>query len=129
MLRKAVIVGLLVFVAACGEKKADIGDVQKASDLFFERLNEANFDAIYRDASEDYKKAESLASTRNHLAKVAPYGKGRTPRPLQMPILEDGKIARPVFGAVSETGRGSITLIFIDEHGEWKLRGFELGER
>lgn len=129
MLRKAIILGLLVFAVGCGAKKAAVEDVQKAADLFFQRLNEANYEAIYKDASEDYKKMESLNSTKEHLTKVAPYGKGRSERPIKMPILENGKVVQPVYGVASEIGRGSITLTFIDEKGEWKLRSFELGER
>jgi hypothetical protein len=40
MLRKGMMLGLMVFAFACGERKAAIEDVQKAADMFFERLVE-----------------------------------------------------------------------------------------
>jgi hypothetical protein len=50
MFRMIIISMLLVFMVACS-RQAPAEDVDKASALFFQRLNDAEYDTIYNDAS------------------------------------------------------------------------------
>ena len=129
MLGKIIALSLLVFAPACSAGKAPVEDVHKAADLFFQRLNDADYDAIYKDASEEYRKQETRDSSLEKLKQIAPFGKNRFPKPIKMPITDNGKTVEPVYPSVSEAGRGSIKLTFIDEKGEWKLRFAELARR
>src|SRR5215216_7703382 len=58
MYRTIIISMLLVFMVACG-REAPPEDVEKASALFFQRLNDAEYDTIYNDASTQFKKNQT----------------------------------------------------------------------
>jgi hypothetical protein len=124
MLRKAFILMLLVFAVGCGAKKAAIEDVEKAGELFFQQLDAANYDAIYKSASEEFKKMRTREETVADLKQIAEFGKIHSHALTQAPILADGKIVQPTYKVLLDLTRGSIELSFIDERGEWKLHGF-----
>ena len=124
MLRNAIILVLLVFAVGCGARKAAIEDVEQAGETFFKQFDEANYDAIYKSTSEEYKKGRTRDETVADLRQIAEFGKIHSYTRTQTPILNDGKIVQPIYKVSLDKARGSIELSFIDEKGEWKLHGF-----
>jgi hypothetical protein len=130
MPRIKVVLVLLVFMAGCSHK-APPEDVDKASALFFQRLNDADYDAIYKDASTQFKTNKTRDAVVESLKELTARGRLQDYRRINTSYRDEGKdrIAMPVFGVTFEQARGEITLTFIDEAGEWKLIAFAFKQR
>ena len=116
------------FIAGCSLLPHDAPpeDIDKATALFVQRLNAAQYDAIYKDTARKFKDNQTKETILDSLKELTARGKLQEYRRLQMTYQGEGKdrIASPIYGAVFEQARGDLTLNFIDEGGEWKLIGF-----
>jgi hypothetical protein len=120
---------LLCFIAGCS-REAPPTDVEKAGALFFERLKGADYEAIYADASSQFKEARSKGEILDNLQQITAIGRMQSYSRLSM-FFEGGKgrIASPVYSVLFDQAATEITLNFKDEGGEWKLVGFFLKRR
>jgi hypothetical protein len=130
MLRIILFSMLLMCMAGCS-RQAPPEDVDKAAGLFFQRLNEADYDTIYKDASTQFKTNKTRDVVVESLKELTAKGKLQDFRRTNTSYRDEGKdrIAMPVFGTTFEQARGDITLSFIDEDGEWKLIAFAFKQR
>jgi hypothetical protein len=130
MLRIVIISFLLVFVVACA-REAPTEDVDKAAALFFQRLNDAEYDTIYKDAATQFKKVQSRDVVVESLKELTAKGRLHEFRRINTTFQDIGKdrTAKPVFGTTFDQAKGEITLTFIDESGEWKLIEFAFKQR
>ena len=116
------------FIAGCSLLPHDAPpeDIDKATALFVQRLNAAQYDAIYKDTARKFKDNQTKETILDSLKELTARGKLQEYRRIQMTYQGEGKdrIASPIYGAVFEQARGDLTLNFIDEGGEWKLIGF-----
>ncbi|MCI0485796.1 MAG: hypothetical protein L0229_04260 [Blastocatellia bacterium] len=139
MSRKLLIVAILVLLAGLGvaaafyfyPQEAPYEDLDKATALFFHRLNAEQYDAIYDDASPYYKEANTRAAMLENLKTVKALGNHATPARIQMVFdtYKGHRIAEPVYGILFERARTLFSLRYIDEGGEWKLMGFTVKSR
>jgi len=136
-LRKAFVLILLltaIIVEGCSllSHQAPTEDVDKAAGLFFQRLDNQDFNKIYDDCSKRFKTNKPRQTVVQSLAELAVNGKveGRFQRS-SMPIDDQGKerVVSPVYQVLFEQMPGEITLNFQDESGEWKLLGFAFKPR
>ncbi|HVG20796.1 MAG TPA: hypothetical protein VNI02_17245 [Blastocatellia bacterium] len=130
MFRITVILALSVFVGSCTHHPPP-EDVDKAAALFFQRLNDAEYDAIYKDASTQLKTNKTREAVVESLKELTARGRVQDHRRINTSYRDQGKdrIAVPVFATIFEQSRGDLTLTFIDESGEWKLIAFEFKQR
>jgi len=130
MFRLILVSMLLVFMVGCS-REAPLEDAEKAGALFFQRLNDAEYDTIYKDASTQFKKNQPRDTVVESLKELTAKGRLQEYRRINMSYVEQNKdrIATPVFGTTFEQSRGEITLSFIDEGGEWKLIAFSFKQR
>lgn len=136
MLRNAValtVVLVALWPTGCSllSHEAPSEDVDKAAALFFQRLNDADYDTIYNDASKGFKENKTRQTVTDNLKQLTEHGRLLTYGRLSMTFQGEGKerMAVPVYGASFERLAGEITLYFRDEGGEWKLFGFALKNR
>ena len=112
--------------------QAPTEDVDKATGLFFQRLDHQDFNKIYDDCSKRFKTNKPRQTVVQSLAELAVNGKveGRFQRS-SMPIDDQGKerVVSPVYQVLFEQMPGEITLNVQDEGGEWKLLGFAFKPR
>jgi hypothetical protein len=111
--------------------EAPLDDVDKAAALFFQRLDNQDFDAIYNDCSKRFKTNRSKQTIIDSLTELVANGKTRDFQRTSMPIEGEGKdrIVSPVYQVLFEQRPGEITLNFQDEGGEWRLLGFSFKPR
>jgi hypothetical protein len=130
MFRLIIVSTLLVFMVGCS-REAPLEDVDKAGALFFQRLNDAEYDTIYKDASTQFKKNQPRDTVVESLKELTAKGRLQEFRRINTSFTTQDKdrIATPVFGTTFEQTRGEITLSFIDEGGEWKLIAFSFKQR
>ena len=130
MFRLIIFSTLLVFMIGCS-REAPLEDADKAGSLFFQRLNDAEYDTIYKDASTQFKKNQPRDAVVESLKELTAKGRLQEFRRINTSYTEKDKdrIAMPVFGTTFEQARGEITLSFIDEGGEWKLIAFSFKQR
>jgi PBP1b-binding outer membrane lipoprotein LpoB len=130
MFRLIIVSTLLVFMVGCS-REAPLEDVDKAGALFFQRLNDAEYDTIYKDASTQFKKNQPRDTVVESLKELTAKGRLQEFRRISTSFTTQDKdrIATPVFGTTFEQTRGEITLSFIDEGGEWKLIAFSFKQR
>ncbi|HEX8185381.1 MAG TPA: hypothetical protein VF747_11530 [Blastocatellia bacterium] len=130
MFRLIIIPALLVFMIACAHE-APLEDVDKASALFFQRLNDAEYETIYKDASTQFKKNQPRDTILGSLKELTAKGRVQEYRRISTSYRNEGKdrVASPVFGTTFEQAKGDVTLTFIDEGGEWKLIAFAFKQR
>lgn len=130
MYRKMIGVAALAFsLAACGwYSDAPLEDVDKAAALFYQRLAEADYDAIYRDAAEGFKEKKTRAEIVESLTELAANGKVQNFTRISGGVEGEGKNARifATYATRFERHAGNLTLSFVDEKGEWRLIGFAL---
>jgi hypothetical protein len=119
-----------VFMAGCSHQ-APPEDVDKAAALFFQRLNDAEYDAIYKDASAQFKTNKTRDVVVESLKELTARGRLQDYRRMNTSFQDQGKdrIATPVYGTTFEQSRGDVTLTYIDEGGEWKLIAFSFKQR
>lgn len=130
MFRIIVILMLLVFVGGCNHHPPP-EDVDKAAALFFQRLNDAEYDVIYRDASTQLKTNKTRDAVVESLKELTARGRIQEQRRINTSYRDQGKdrIATPVYATVFDQSKGDLTITFIDEGGEWKLIAFEFKPR
>ena len=119
---------LAVFIAGCSvlSHEAPVEDIDKAAALFFQRLENHDYDAIYDDAAKAFKQRKTREQVTENLKQITAFGKIGDYQRVRMPQEGEGKerMLSPVFATVFEQVRGDLTLNFRDEGGEWKLIGF-----
>jgi|ERR1044072_5390800 hypothetical protein len=124
---------LLVFPAGCALRshEAPPEDVDKASALFFQRLNSAAYDTIYKDTAKKFKQAKTKEEIIDSLKELTAKGRLQDYQRVRMTFEGEGadRMAVPVFSALFEQAKGDITLYFVDESGEWRLIGFAYKQR
>jgi len=136
MLRNAAaltLVSVALWLAGCSLLSHDAPpeDVDKAAALFFQRLNDTDYDTIYNDASEAFKAVKNRQTVTDNLKQLTEHGKVLNYTRLNMSFQGEGKerMAAPVYGAAFEKLPAEVTLYFRDEGSEWKLFGFQLKSR
>jgi len=124
---------LLVFLAGCALRshEAPPEDVDKAAALFFQRLNAAAYDTIYKDTAKKFKQAKTKEEIIDSLKELTSKGRLQDYQRVRMTFEGEGAdlMAVPAFSALFEQARGDITLYFVDESGEWRLIGFAFKQR
>lgn len=122
-----------VLVTSCSmfAGAAPTEDVEKAAALFFQRLDKADYSAIYDDAASQFKANKTKQVVTENLEQLTAMGKVREYVLTKMPLQTEGKdrLARPAYGVAFDTKIGELTLTFQDEGGEWKLFGFAFKPR
>ena len=131
MLKKIVVVWLALIVVGCSPSEAPVPDIDKAAAVFFERVKSAEYDVIYNEASEQFKKQVARSTALDNLKQVAALGRIESFDRLSMKLEGDEKnrIASPVYSVHFDKARAEITINFIDDGGEWKLVGFSVKPR
>jgi len=127
------LISLSLFIIGCAllPHEAPVDDIDKATALFVQRLNAAEYDAIYKDASRKFKDNQTKETILDSLKELTARGKLQNPQRVQMKYESGSKdrIASPVYNVAFEQSHGDLTLSFIDEGGEWKLIGFAFKQR
>lgn len=106
--------------------EAPTEDADKAAGLFFQRLNNNEYDKIYDDSAKRFRANKTRQVVTDSLKELTANGKVRDFERISMPIQGDGKdrMVQPVYKTLFESVGGDIYLTFLDEGGEWKLFGF-----
>jgi hypothetical protein len=122
-----------LFISGCAllSHEAPVEDIDKAAGLFVQRLNAAEYDAIYKDAAKKFKENQTKEYILDSLKELTAKGKLQNYQRVQMKYESETKdrIASPLYGVTFDQSRGDLTLNFIDEGGEWKLIGFTFKQR
>ncbi len=132
MYRKMIAVALAFSLAACAwYSKAPLEDIDKAAGLFYQRLAEADYDAIYKDTAKGFKEKKTRAEIVESLTELATHGKVLQFTRISGGQEGEGENARifAVYATRFEQRAGNLTLYFVDESGEWRLIGFALKVR
>ena len=133
MSKKLAIALLLVFVSGCSMRlhEAPPEDVDKAAALFFQRLNAAEYETIYKDTAKKFKQNQTKEKILESLKELTAKGRVQQFQRMKMSFEGEGAdtMAVPVFSTLYEQARGETTLYFVDENGEWKLIGFAFKQR
>lgn len=133
--RFAIVIFALMALASAGcsvlSHEAPTEDADKAAALFFQRLNENQYDAIYDDAAKRFRANKPRQVVTESLKELTALGKAVDFQRTSMPIQGEGKdrMVLPVYKTMFETQAGEIYLTFLDEGGEWKLFGFAFKPR
>ncbi len=111
--------------------QAPTEDVDKAATLFFQRLNNQDFNAIYNDCSKRFKTNKPKQTILENLGQLASNGKTLDFQRTGMPVegQRSDRVVSPVYKVIFEQMSGEVTLNFQDESGEWKLLGFAFKPR
>lgn len=111
--------------------EAPTEDVDKAAALFFQRLDNQDFNGIYDDCSKRFKKNRPRQTIIENLQQLAANGKTLDSQRASMAIEGQGsdRVVSPVYKVVFAQMAGEVTLNFQDESGEWKLLGFAFKPR
>ena len=124
----AIIVFIGVLPAGCSllSHEAPPEQIDKAGALFFQRLDQGEYDTIYGDAAKGFKEKKTRQTVTDSLKELTQHGKVVNYDRISMTFQGEGKdrMAFPVYSTLFEQTRGDVTLMFQDEGGEWKLFGF-----
>lgn len=130
MYRRMIGVAALAFLlAACAwYSEAPLEDVDKAAALFYQRLAEADYDAIYKDTAKGFKEKKTRAEIVESLTQLSTNGKVEHFARISGGAEGEGQNTRifAVYATRFEQRAGNLTLNFVDENGEWRLIGFSL---
>ncbi|HET8677219.1 MAG TPA: hypothetical protein VFO63_15590 [Blastocatellia bacterium] len=131
MVKKLLVVWIALILIGCSASEAPPQDVDKAAAVFFERVKSAEYDAVYNEASEDFKKNVARATAIDSMKEVAAMGRIQSFDRLTFNIQgeEKNRIASPVYSVLFDRARADITVNFKDEGGKWKLVGFSVKPR
>jgi len=123
----------VVFAASCALRSNDAPpeDIDKASALFFQRLNAADYETIYKDTAKKFKENQTKEKIVESLKELTAKGQVKDYQRVKMTFEGEGKDMRavPIFATLFDQGGGQIILYFVDESGEWKLIGFAFKQR
>ncbi len=116
---------LLLCLAGCAHE-APYEDADKATLLFFQRLDVENFNEIYDDASKFYKDSIPREKAIESLKQLKEMGDHTAPTRLstRFNTYEGHRVVEPVYIVHFNDRKASIPFRFIDEGGEWKLLYF-----
>ena len=133
-MRRLVFLFFLAFSSlSCSLVKEEVKteDVDKYATLFFERLAAANYDKIYKDSAESFRKGNPQSEVFTTLKQMSDLGKPGSPNRIMMTLdKEDGKrVALPTYHVYFDNKRVTVNFKFIDEDGEWKLGAYEVKQR
>ena len=133
MLKRLALILFSIWLGGCSllPHEAPTEDIDKATGLFVQRLNAAEYDAIYKDAAKKFKENQPKDTILDSLKELSAKGKLQSHQRIQMKYEAETKdrIASPVYSVAFEQSRGELTLNFLDESGEWKLIGFAFKQR
>ena len=133
MRKRLLILLLVVFAPGCALRSHDapLEDIDKAAALFFQRLNAAEYEAIYKDTAKKFKENQTKEKIIESLKELTAKGQVKDYQRLRMTFEGEGKDMRavPVYSTLFDQGSGEIILYFVDESGEWKLIGFAFKQR
>lgn len=133
MYRIILVLICLAVLPACSLKarEAPPEDVDKAAILFFQRLEAAQYEKIWDDSAESFKKISQKSEVLESLKQMAALGKASSPARVEMYLNdEDGKrVALPKYAVRFEQSNASVLFKFVDESGEWKMGAFEVRQR
>jgi hypothetical protein len=133
MHKKVIAIFLLLNLAACSfsKKEANPEDIDKAATLFFERLGNADYDTIYTDSAETFRKNNPGSQVFETLKQMTELGKPGPPTRISMTFAnQDGKrLAEPTYRITFDQKLATVVLRFVDQDGEWKLGGYEVKQR
>jgi hypothetical protein len=127
MYRRMIALAIAALLAGCSlHSEAPLEDVEKAAALFFQRLQEADYDTIYKDTAKQFKQNKTRDEIIDSLKSVNSYGKFLGYQRTSAGYDGDpkDKLVKAIYAISFEQARGSLTLYFVDESGEWKLVGF-----
>jgi hypothetical protein len=127
MYRRMIALAIAALLAGCSlHSEAPLEDVEKASVLFFQRLQEADYDTIYKDSARQFKQNKTRDEIIDSLKSLNSYGKFLGYQRISAGYDGDpkDKLVTAVYIISFEQRRGSLTLYFVDESGEWKFVGF-----
>ena len=124
----AVVVAALLTGCSLRSSEAPPEDLDKAAGLFFQRLNEADYEAIYEDASKRFKEKKTHEEIVSSLKELTANGKATQFARISTTFEGEGKdrVVGAVYGTIFEKHGGNLTLYFVDQGGEWRLIGFLL---
>lgn len=131
MLKKLLVVWIALIVAGCSASEAPTQEIDKAAAVFFERVKSAEYDAVYNEASEEFKKNVARATAVDNMKQIAAIGRIQSFDRLTFKIEgeEKNRLASPVYSVLFDRARADITVNFKDEGGQWKLAGFSVKPR
>ena len=131
MVKKLLVVWIALILIGCSASEAPPQDVDKAAAVFFERVKSAEYDAVYNEASEEFKKNVARATAIDSMKEIAAMGRIQSFDRLTFNIQgeEKNRIASPVYSVLFDRARADITVNFKDEGGKWKLVGFSVKPR
>lgn len=131
MVKKLLVVWIALIAIGCSASEAPPQDVDKAAAVFFERVKSAEYDAVYNEASEEFKKNVARATAVDSMKQIAAMGRIQSFDRLTFKIEDEEKnrIASPVYSVLFDRARADITVNFKDEGGKWKLVGFSVKPR
>ena len=133
MYRKILVLICLAVLPACSLKgrEAPPEDVDKATLLFFQRLEAGQFEKIWDDSAESFKKISQKHEVLESLKQMAALGKANTPTRVEMSFNDEGgmRVALPKYLVRYEQSNASVYFKFVDEKGEWKMGAFEVRQR
>jgi hypothetical protein len=132
MYRPIVAAALACLLAGCSLRtEAPLEDVDKAAGLFFQRLTDADYEAIYKDTAAAFKQKKTHDEIISSLKELTENGKVVQYARVSTSFQGEGKdkILGAVYATTFERSGGNLTLYFIDESGEWRLIGFAWKKR
>jgi PBP1b-binding outer membrane lipoprotein LpoB len=131
MYKRLLVVWLALIVVGCSKSEALPQDVDKAAEVFFERVKSAEYDAIYNEASDQFKTEVARATAIDNLKQVSAMGRIQSFNRLSMKLEGDEKnrMVSPVYNVLFDKARAEITVNFKDDGGDWKLVGFSVKPR
>jgi hypothetical protein len=123
-----ILIGALSLAAAGCTTEAPLEDVDKAAQLFFQQVKEADYDRIYDESSTLFQEQKARATVVDNLKQVTSFGTIKQTERLSMTFGTEGdkRVALPVYSVLCEQLRCEFALKFVDIGGEWKLLGFEV---
>jgi hypothetical protein len=133
MRKRLLFLSLIVFATGCALRSHDAPpeDIDKAAALFFQRLNAAEYETIYKDTSAKFKENQPKETILESLKELTAKGPVKNYQRVKMTFEGEGKDQRavPVYSTTFEQSGGEMILYFVDESGEWKLIGFAFKQR
>jgi hypothetical protein len=133
MYRTVIVIILLTFMMSCSLVKEELKteDVDKYAAVFFERLSNAEYEKIYKDSAESFRKENQQSAVLETLKQMTELGKPGTPNRISMTFNNQGgkRIAFPSYSIYFNERRVTVNFKFVEEDGQWKLGAYEVKQR